>query len=554
MKKIRFTILLSFLAISLTIIAGNKDKTQEGESKFNQLKNIETYANVLRELSINYVDDINYDNLLNFALEGMLYSLDPYTIFIPEVNNQYIRTINKGEYMGVGVVIQKIDGEIHITKVLKDMPAYNAGIIVGDIMVSINGKKCAPLELSQVSDMLRGTSSEKLKIEIKRYGNEKNIIKEVTRNYVSENSIPVALEIAPGTGYIKITSFVENTSSTFKTKLDSLVTNNGIENLIIDLRDNGGGILQQAVNIASLFLPKSTKIVDLKKRNQKNTQTYSTINVPKYPNMKLAFILNKESASASELLAGSFQDLDKALIVGERSFGKALVQNITSTGYDTYLKLTIGKYILPSGRCIQAIDYTSRHDGNKERVLVDSLLNEYKTKNGRIVYDGSGINPDTAFEIKEELTICDYLQYYNMFYKYANKYHYEHKTIAQPMEFEVSDSIYEDFCNFVIANNFNYSLTSNMYLQSLESLIKAEGYEEIAKEHIDKLKELLKPNVKYDLQRLKPTIKRKLENEIITRYYYSQGSMIFSLKSDEWIEKTIDIINKDEVYQELLKP
>ena len=173
MKKIRFTILLSFLAISLTIIAGNKDKKQEGESKFNQLKNIETYANVLRELSINYVDDINYDNLLNFALEGMLYSLDPYTIFIPEVNNQYIRTINKGEYMGVGVVIQKIDGEIHITKVLKDMPAYNAGIIVGDIMVSINGKKCAPLELSQVSDMLRGTSSEKLKIEIKRYGNEK---------------------------------------------------------------------------------------------------------------------------------------------------------------------------------------------------------------------------------------------------------------------------------------------------------------------------------------------------------------------------------------------
>ena len=375
MKKIRFTILLSFLAISLTIIAGNKDKKQEGESKFNQLKNIETYANVLRELSINYVDDINYDNLLNFALEGMLYSLDPYTIFIPEVNNQYIRTINKGEYMGVGVVIQKIDGEIHITKVLKDMPAYNAGIIVGDIMVSINGKKCAPLELSQVSDMLRGTSSEKLKIEIKRYGNEKTIIKEVTRNYVSENSIPVALEIAPGTGYIKITSFVENTSSTFKTKLDSLVTNNGIENLIIDLRDNGGGILQQAVNIASLFLPKSTKIVDLKKRNQKNTQTYSTINVPKYPNMKLAFIVNKESASASELLAGSFQDLDKALIVGERSFGKALVQNITSTGYDTYLKLTIGKYILPSGRCIQAIDYTSRHDGNKERVLFDSLLN-----------------------------------------------------------------------------------------------------------------------------------------------------------------------------------
>ena len=402
MKKIRFTILLSFLAISLTIIAGNKDKKQEGESKFNQLKNIETYANVLRELSINYVDDINYDNLLNFALEGMLYSLDPYTIFIPEVNNQYIRTINKGEYMGVGVVIQKIDGEIHITKVLKDMPAYNAGIIVGDIMVSINGKKCAPLELSQVSDMLRGTSSEKLKIEIKRYGNEKNIIKEVTRNYVSENSIPVALEIAPRTGYIKITSFVENTSSTFKTKLDSLVTNNGIKNLIIDLRDNGGGILQQAVNIASLFLPKSTKIVDLKKRNQKNIQTYSTINVPKYPNMKLAFIVNKESASASELLAGSFQDLDKALIVGERSFGKALVQNITSTGYDTYLKLTIGKYILPSGRCIQAIDYTSRHDGNKERVLVDSLLNEYKTKNGRIVYDGSGINPDTVFEIKEE--------------------------------------------------------------------------------------------------------------------------------------------------------
>lgn len=554
MKFFKYSFLFLFLLSATTVVAQGKKEKNDKSDKFNELKSIEIYSNVLRELDMNYVDKLNYDDLLNFALDGMLYSLDPYTVFIPEAKNEVIRSLNRGEYMGIGVVIQKIDGEVQATKVLQNMPADKAGIIPGDVLISINGKKCSSMKLDEVSDMLRGTSKEKLTIKIKRYGSNKTIVKEVTRDYVSETSVPLALEVAPKVGYIKISSFVTNTSSLFKSSLDSLVNKNGIESLIIDLRDNGGGILQQAVEIASLFVPKGTKIVDLKTNDVNKTKFFYTINNPSYPKMKIAFIVNSETASTSELLAGSFQDLDRAIILGERSFGKGLVQNVISLGYDTYLKLTIGKYMLPSGRNVQAIDYTSRHKGDKDRVLADSLLNEYKTKNGRIVYDGSGITPDSSFTLDNSLTICDYLQYYNIFYKYVNKYHHEHKTIDSPDKFTISDSVYDDFSNFVISQKFNYSLTSNIYLQDLEELIKTEGYEDIAKEHIEKLKEALKPNIPNDLQRLKPKIKEMLEKEIVSRYYYSKGIMEYSLRNDSWINSTINILNQGDLYKQLLRP
>ena len=542
MKKI-LSILL--FVLSLVPLQAKKDKKSGDNQSFDAMKHVEVYNSVLRELEINYVDTLKHDKLLKLSLDRMLYGLDPYTSYIPASDEETLKRLRSGQYGGIGSIITLVDNKPYLSEPYLGMPAQANGLRAGDEILEIDGEKCEGKSISEVSDMLRGKPHTEIVVKVRREGEKKPITKKFLRDIIQMPTVPYYVKVADGVGYIVILDFIDRTATDFEKALAELVEKHNINKLIIDLRGNGGGLVGQAVDIASLFVPKGTEIVSMKGRHQSNNISYKTKRDPLYSNMDLLFLVDGNTASSSEILSGAMQDLDRAFVLGERTFGKGLVQNVRELPYDSYLKVTTAKYYLPSGRCVQAIDYANRQNGTT-RVIPDSLTKEFRTIKGRIVRDGGGVLPDSV--ITEDITynISHYLYLKHIYFKYVNRFVTQHPTIVSADKFTLTDDEYADFCTFVKESGFTYQLESNRYLQELQDMVKMEGYDELTKDLFNQLSEQLKPDVENDLVRFREDIQEMLELEIVKRYYYQKGAIEYGLRTDNWFKTAIEIIKRHE--------
>ncbi|MDR3328312.1 MAG: S41 family peptidase [Prevotellaceae bacterium] len=542
--------LLLVIALSSVVFA-QKDK-EKNEKHFDIFKSGDIYNAVWRELDINYVDTLDHDKLNNIAIASMLQSLDPYTVYIPENQEENLKTMTTGFYGGIGAVVQKNGDYVMIIEPRFGLPAQKNGLVAGDEIVEIDGENMKGKSTSAVSEKLKGVPGTEIRLKIRRNSESKLIEKKFLREAIHINSIEYYGVIADSVGYIQLNDFTDNSFMDFKSVLTNLSENNKINKLIIDLRDNGGGLVNEAVSISSLFLPKNTKIVSMKGKSQISERNYKTPFTPIMPDIQIVFLINEMSASASEILAGAFQDLDRAVVVGERSYGKGLVQSIRTLPYGGYLKVTTAKYYLPSGRCIQSVDYANSEDG-RAKTVSDSLTNEFRTENGRTVRDKSGITPDVFVEQKEGNYISYYLYVKNIIFDFATKYCQKHKAIAEAKNFAITDADYQDFIAFVKDKQFSYQLESERMLQQLKKMVEMEGNEKHTAELFEQLTPILKPDLDRDLVNFRDDIQRYVEAEIVKRFYYQKGAIEHNLPHDEWVEKGLEVLQNPKTYNEVLK-
>lgn len=525
----------------------------QSEQKHSRIeKNLSIYNDILRLLDIMYVDTLNYDKLMTTSINSCLKSLDPYTIYIPEEDTEDLTFMTTGTYGGIGALIVQRDEDVMISEPYEGMPAQKAGLKAGDLLLKIDGESARGKSTSEVSAMLRGVPHDKISIVVKRPGEKKNLTFEFEREKIQINPVSYAACVAPGIGYIKLTEFTENAASEFKNGVKDMVNQDQINSLIIDLRDNGGGIIEEAVKILSMFVPKGTEVVSTKGKIPQVETSYKTLTDPLFPDMKVAVLVNRFSASAAEIVAGVFQDLDRGVLIGERTFGKGLVQNIRPLSYGGNLKLTTARYYIPSGRCIQAIDYSNRNEDGSVGRVPDSLTTVFLTKRGREVRDGGGVSPDIEVKQPEGINICYYLFVENMFFDYATEYCQRHPSIAPAQEFTLTDEDFADFETFLTKKEFTYQTQTASYLESLKDLIKFEQLDSIAANELKALEEKIKPNISEELKRNRKEIEEMLGSEIIKRYYYQKGDIIYTLRTNKDFSEAKELLNDEKRYKKIL--
>lgn len=521
-----------------------------GQTKYFEIsQNSDIYNAVLRELELNYVDSLPHKKMTETAINSMLKLLDPYTVFIPKSDKNALTMMTTGMYGGIGAIIMQKDGEIVIAEPHEGMPAQRSGLKAGDILVQINGVKLKGKSVSEASSKLRGIPGTEVRLKVKRPGEKKTFEKVVVREAIKIEPVSYYGTLSDSIGYISFREFTAKSANSFKNALSELIQQHHINKLIIDLRDNGGGLVNEAIEIASLFVPKRSLIVSLKGKIKEANKVYKTVSEPLYPEMPLLILVNEESASASEILAGALQDMDRAVIVGKRTFGKGLVQNVRMLPHESYLKVTTAKYYTPSGRCLQAINYT----GDRKKTP-DNLTSEFKTLHGRTVRDGGGITPDTTLTDDEKINISYYLFTKNIIFDYATQYTASHPTIATPDTFRLSDEEYQQFVDYVIDRDFTYQLESNKYLQDLRKMIRIEGYEASTDSILNQLTDLLKPDIQKDLQLFRKDITFMLESEIVKRYYFQKGEAEYRLRGDKWVKDALKIIKDKDKMTAILRP
>ena len=528
---------------------------QEKQNNFEISKSIDIYNNVLRYLNMNYVDEINPAELNETAINAMLKELDPYTVFIPESEIEDVRLLTMGEYGGIGAIIQYYDDNVHISEPYENFPAHKAGLLPGDAILEINGVNTEKKTVSEVSELLKGQPGSQLTLKIRREG-EKNIItKTLTREKIKIDNIPYYTVLDGGIAYIILNQFTKDAAKELKEAFLKMKSENELKGVVIDLRGNGGGLLNEAIDIVNIFMPKNKLVVYTQGKTPDQNRNYYTKYEAEDTEIPLAILVNESSASASEIVSGSIQDFDRGVIVGQRTFGKGLVQNILPMTYNTQMKVTVSKYYIPSKRCIQEIDY-SKKTKNDTLAKNDTLGPEFKTANGRIVYEGHGIQPDVKIEPEMLSTITVHLYAQNMIFKYANKFYREHKTIASPEEFEITDEIYNDFVNFVEEQDFSYTSESEKDFEELIKTAKLEGYYDNIKEQLDVLEKELRSHKDNDLINNKEEISEILKMEIVGRYYFQKGKIISSLKDDPELNRAVEILldsNGENEYENILK-
>ncbi len=548
MKK---TLIILCLVFGLNGISNSQNPTSNSRT-FRISKNLSVFNSVFRELDAFYVDTLNYDKMMKTAIDEMLGKIDPYTVYLPEEETSDLTFMTTGEYAGIGAMIMKKDAEICVSEPYEGMPAQRNGIIAGDVILEVDGKSVKGMDVSKVSALLKGVPNTKIKLKIKRYGQQKPIEKEFLREKIQVNPVAYYAKVADKTGYILLRDFTDKSAMEIKLAINDMIKKDQIESLIIDLRNNGGGLIDEAVKIVGYFVPKGTDVVATKGKNQLTERTYKTPMEPLFPEMRLSILTNRGSASASEIVAGAIQDLDRGIILGERTFGKGLVQNIRPVGYGGHLKVTTAKYYIPSGRCIQAIDYSHRNEDGSIGRVPDSLTNEFSTRNGRKVRDGGGIIPDIVTKDDRKLNIAYYIFAQNLYFDFVNKYHSTHNTISKPDEFELGDEDFKSFSDYLVEKKFTYSSQTEKYFTQLLEVAAMEGLDKSAEAEFEALKLKLKPDIAKNIENNKADIVDLLSHEIIKRYYFQKGEIEFTLRTDTDLKLAIDKLNNIEDYNALL--
>jgi carboxyl-terminal processing protease len=522
------------------------------EDLFQVSKNLDVFASLYKEVNINYVDDINSSKMIKTGVDAMLDGLDPYTEFVPESEIEdyklhYVST----QYGGVGAGIFSRNKNVYVSEVFEGYPAQRADIRAGDEILKINSIDLNSKNSDDVSQLLKGSKGAIVKLLVKR-GDEPPVEKDLVRDEIKQPNVSYYGMVGGNMGYIKLDRFLENSDDEVTNALIELKKNNP-SGIILDLRSNGGGILQDAVKIVNLFVPKGVDVVAQRGKIKEKDITYTTTSTPIAADIPLVVLVNNHSASASEIVAGSLQDLDRAVIIGQRSYGKGLVQQTFPLPYNSLVKITIAKYYIPSGRCIQALDYTHRKDDGSVVKVADSLMHEFKTKGGRSVYDGGGIYPDIFVSQQNFASITQSLLSKLLLFDYATYYREKHPKIASASTFTLSDADYDDFAKFLSNKNYSYTSPSEKLLDDLKTeTSKEKHYTEIQGEY-DALKAKLLNNKKNDLQLHKDEIKQILENEIVSRYYFERGRYESNFKYDDVLNDAIKTIQNKTQLDSVLK-
>ncbi len=542
----KFVVLLGFvLFTSLFYSFYNKD--------FEIVKNLDIYYTLFRELNLFYVDDTDPEKLVKTSIDEMLKSLDPYTSYIPESKMKDFKFMTTGKYGGIGALIRKRGDYTIISDPYKGFPADKAGLRAGDTLITIDGKSAKNLDLSQVSNLLKGTPNNPVDVQIKRFGVDKTLNIKVIREEISINDVPYYGMLNNHAGYIKLNNFTKGASDEVQSALKELKSqNDSLSGVILDLRSNPGGILVEAVEIANIFVNKGKTIVSTRGKVKRWDHDYKTSKNPLDTDIKLVVLINRGSASASEIVAGAMQDLDRGVLIGSRTFGKGLVQTTRPLSYNAKLKVTTAKYYIPSGRCIQALDYSSRNEDGSVGKIPDSLITEFSTVNGRKVYDGGGINPDIKINNERNSAITLSLFKENVIFDFATMYYYQNDSIPKVESFDINDDTYYQFIDFVTKQEFDYKTATEKKLDELISIAKKEKYFQIAKEEFDSLGYALGHDIQKDLLVFRKEISRFIENEIINRYYYQSGQVQHAIEFDVQVEKAIELLETERKYDSIL--
>ena len=543
-----FIAAIIFSMLSVNLWAAPKDNRT-----FRISKNLSVFNTVFRELEAYYVDTLNYDKMMKTAIDEMLSKLDPYTVYMPEEETSDLTFMTAGEYAGIGAMIMKTGNDIVVSEPYEGMPAQRNDVRAGDIILEVDGKSTSGMSVSDVSNRLKGTPNTTITLKLKRLGEKKTVEKVFLREKIQINPVAYSAVVAPQTGYILLSDFTDKSALELKSTVNEMIKSSNINALVIDLRNNGGGLIDEAVKILGYFLPKGTEVVNTKGKNKMTERMYKTPTEPVFPDMKLTVLVNRASASASEILAGAVQDLDRGLVIGERTFGKGLVQNIRPVGYGGHLKITTAKYYIPSGRCIQAIDYSHRNEDGSVGRVPDSLTTEFKTRNGRTVRDGGGIVPDITVTDDRKLNIAYYIFAQNLYFDFATEFVSKTPSIAKASDFVLSEDDFKAFTDFLVQKNFTYTSQTQKYYNELFEMAKIEGLDEVAKAEFASLKEKLLPDVRKNITDNKDEIAELLSLEIIKRYYFQKGEVEFSLRTDKALKTALEKMNDTVAMSEILK-
>ena len=541
MRKHKKLILISTIVIfSLGIVAFV-------DNEFKISKGLDIYISLFKELNYSYVDEVNPEKLIQTSIDAMLESLDPYTTYIPESESDNFKFMTTGQYGGIGALIRKSGDYVVIAEPYENLPAMRSGLKAGDVIIEIDGKPVKGKDVSKVSEMLKGTPETDVLIEVSRPGIEKHITKKLIRQHITIPNVPYYAIIKDSIGYIRLTNFTTDAGKDVRNAFIELKKQNA-KAVILDLRNNPGGLLNEAVEVVNCFVPKNQLVVTTKGKVKESFRPYPTRQEPVDTTMPLAVLVSRGSASASEIVAGALQDLDRAIIIGQRTYGKGLVQQTRPLSYNTQLKVTTAKYYIPSGRCIQALDYTHRNEDGSVGIIPDSLISEFKTRTGRKVYDGGGVQPDYKISVDRLSDLAFNLYTKNLIFDFATTFNQTHDTIAKPSKFEITDAIYTNFTTFLAGKDFEYKTKTEETLNKLIETAKKEKYYSLAENEIKQLKDKLAHDKTKDLVTFRKEIAQLLSEEIVTRYYYQKGKIQASLIDDNELNKALEVLDKKNDY------
>jgi len=548
MKRFSYILLFLSLVIPAHMTIGQSPQDQT----FEILKNLDIYTDVIKELNDEYVDEIKPGELTKEGIDAMLFSLDPYTNFIPETEIEDYKFITTGQYGGIGALIHQHDNYVIISEPYEGSPAQKAGLFAGDKIIEVNGHQAVGKSYDEVSAILKGQAGTEVLIKVQRDGSDVLIERNITRENIKIDNIPYSGIVGGDIAYIKLTGFTQNAAKEVKQAFLKLKEHQHLAGVIIDLRNNGGGLLNEAIDLSNIFVERDQEIVTTKGKVKERNRVHKTLYPPVDLKIPLVVLADHQSASASEIFAGAMQDLDRGVVIGQRTFGKGLVQNVVPLSYNSQLKITVAKYYIPSGRCIQAIDYSHKDNNGAFNKIPDSLIREFSTRNGRKVLDGGGISPDVSVAPRKFSQIAMTLFGNFLIFDYATKFHQAHKEIPAVGGFEVSDSVYADFLRFITDKNYAYTTRSEQALERLKSEAEKENYLDAIAEEYNHLKDHMIRDKEADINKYEDQIRELLRMEIISRYYYQKGKVESSLNKDPELTRAIEVLHQPDLYASIL--